>query len=147
MQLFFLISLATGTTASYLTKHTSNEISYFMGTLALISLLLSLILAPWQIKLIILIIVIVSMIRVWQHIGIGEEPEIQSEDLDKFQDRQDNQQQNQVLSEELTGMYRGHPYHITHSEQNQISKTDYKLKYRGVNIIKHQEKPAQNDRE
>lgn len=147
MQLLFLISLATGVTASYLTKHTSNEISYFMGTLALISLLSSLILAPWQIKLIILIIVIVSIIRVWQHIGIGEEPEIEPKDLDKFQHQQDSQQQDRVSPEELTGMYRGHPYPITHSEQNQISKTDYKLKYRGVNIIKHQEKPAQNDRE
>ena len=59
MPLFFLIPLCTGLVTGYLFKKSSDEIAYLAGVFAAISLILSLILAPWQIQLGLLILVLV----------------------------------------------------------------------------------------
>ncbi len=161
MILLINISLATGITASYFTKHTSEEISYLMGSLTFFSLLLSLILAPWQIKLIILIIVIISIHRFWQHIGSDKELETEQQTLKKSQHSEDSKQLKieskyrgvayqphpetaKVVEEELTGKYRGHPYHITHHQPHSTPQPQFELKYRGVNITNHKAQASQD---
>ncbi len=57
MALFFLIPLCTALATGYLFKKSTDEIAYLAGVFAAISLILSLILAPWQIQFGLLIIV------------------------------------------------------------------------------------------
>ncbi|WP_445636585.1 hypothetical protein NSTC745_01510 [Nostoc sp. DSM 114161] len=57
MALFFLIPLCTALATGYLFKKSTDEIAYLAGVFAAISLILSLVLAPWQIQFALLIVV------------------------------------------------------------------------------------------
>ncbi len=57
MPLFFLIPLCTALFTGYFFKKSSDEIAYISGFFAAISLIVSLVLAPWQLQLGLLIIV------------------------------------------------------------------------------------------
>ncbi|MBH8576337.1 hypothetical protein I8752_25765 [Nostocaceae cyanobacterium CENA369] len=66
MPLFFLIPLFTGLATGYLSKKCDREIAYLIGLFTIISLIFSLILAPWQIQLMLLILALVSSNRLLQ---------------------------------------------------------------------------------
>jgi ABC-type enterochelin transport system permease subunit len=63
MLLFLLIPLCTALATGYLFKKSTDEIAYLAGMFAAISLILSLVLAPWQIQLGLLIIVLGTWIE------------------------------------------------------------------------------------
>jgi hypothetical protein len=63
MPLFFLIPLFTGLATGYLSKKCNDEIAYLIGLFTIISLVLSLVLAPWQIQFVLLVLVIISTNR------------------------------------------------------------------------------------
>lgn len=65
MRLFFLIPLTTGLLSSYVSLTNKEDISYIFGVIAGGSLILSLILAPWEIQLLILLLVIVNIRQLW----------------------------------------------------------------------------------
>jgi uncharacterized membrane protein (Fun14 family) len=60
MALFFLVPLFTGLVTGYLSKKCHDEVAYLIGVFTVISLFISLVLAPWQIQLLLLILVIIS---------------------------------------------------------------------------------------
>ena len=66
MALFFLIPLGTALATGYLFKKSTDEIAYIAGVFAAISLILSLVLAPWQIQFGLLIIVFIITNRLLQ---------------------------------------------------------------------------------
>ncbi|MEH2346496.1 MAG: hypothetical protein V7K55_00555 [Nostoc sp.] len=66
MPLFFLIPLCTALATGYLFKKSNDEISYLAGVFAAISLILSLVLAPWQIQFGLLIMVLIMTNRLLQ---------------------------------------------------------------------------------
>ncbi|RCJ18232.1 hypothetical protein A6770_06565 [Nostoc minutum NIES-26] len=66
MPLFFLIPLFTGLATGYFSKKCTDEIAYLTGLFTVISLILSLVLAPWQIQFVLLIFVIISSNRLLQ---------------------------------------------------------------------------------
>jgi uncharacterized membrane protein len=59
MHIGFLIPLFTALFSGYLFKRISNEIAYLAGGFAVVCIFLSLILAPWEIQLTVLIVVLV----------------------------------------------------------------------------------------
>ena len=59
MPLFFLIPLCTALITGYFFKKSTDEIAYLAGMFTAISLILTLVLAPWQIQFGLLIIVFV----------------------------------------------------------------------------------------
>ncbi len=63
MHLSFLIPLCTGLAIGYVSKKCDGEIAYLISLFTIISLILSLVLAPWQFKLVLLIVVLVSTDR------------------------------------------------------------------------------------
>jgi hypothetical protein len=63
MALSFLIPLFTGLISGYIFKKGVDEIAYFAGIVAVISLIISLVLAPWQIQLLLLIVVLITTQR------------------------------------------------------------------------------------
>ncbi len=60
MHLLFLIPLMTSLVAGYIFNKSAQEIADLSGSVAVISLILSLVLAPWQFQLLVLIVVIIS---------------------------------------------------------------------------------------
>ncbi|ALF51995.1 hypothetical protein ACX27_02630 [Nostoc piscinale CENA21] len=60
MPLVFLIPLFTGLATGYLSKKCSDELAYLTSVFTIISLVVSLVLAPWQIQLLLLVVVFVS---------------------------------------------------------------------------------------
>jgi hypothetical protein len=58
MPLFFLIPLFTGLITGYFLNKKNDEIGYIAGVLTAISLIFSLILAPWQVHLGLLVVVL-----------------------------------------------------------------------------------------
>jgi Ca2+-dependent lipid-binding protein len=60
MHLLFLIPLMTSLVAGYIFNKSAQEIADLSGSVAVISLILSLVLAPWQFQLLVLILVIIS---------------------------------------------------------------------------------------
>jgi predicted membrane protein len=63
MPLSFLIPLFTGLITGYIFKKSADEIAYFAGIVAVISLIISLVLAPWEIQLLLLIVVLITTQR------------------------------------------------------------------------------------
>ncbi|MBD2508956.1 hypothetical protein H6G91_16965 [Nostoc muscorum FACHB-395] len=66
MPLFFLIPLCTALATGYMFKKSTDEIAYLAGVFAAISLILSLVLAPWQIQFGLLIAVLIITNRLLQ---------------------------------------------------------------------------------
>ncbi|MDJ0733453.1 MAG: DUF4278 domain-containing protein [Nostocaceae cyanobacterium] len=58
MPLFFLVPLSAGLITGYICKESSDEIAQLSGVATVISLIVSLILAPWEIQLLLLILII-----------------------------------------------------------------------------------------
>ncbi|HAE05726.1 MAG TPA: hypothetical protein DCG18_02985 [Richelia sp.] len=58
MPLFFLLSLCTGLLSSYIYRRCNDEVGQLAGVIAAISLIISLVLAPWEIQLLLLLIVL-----------------------------------------------------------------------------------------
>lgn len=67
MPLYFLIPLFPGLIAGYFFKTCADEIGYLAGIFAIVSLILSLILAPWQIQVVLLIVVLVAPKKLLQN--------------------------------------------------------------------------------
>lgn len=63
MHLFFLIPLTTGVLASYIFQKSADEMAYLTAVVTIISFIFSIVLAPWQIQLVILALVITTTRR------------------------------------------------------------------------------------
>ncbi|WP_248277551.1 hypothetical protein [Brasilonema sp. UFV-L1] len=66
MALFFLIPLFTGLVGGYIFKKCTDEIGHFIGIFALVCIVLSLVLAPWQILLLLLICTLMTTKKLLQ---------------------------------------------------------------------------------
>jgi hypothetical protein len=60
MPMFFLLPLVAGIATGYISKKCQDEVAYLIGTFTVLSLVLSLVLAPWQIQALLLIVVLAS---------------------------------------------------------------------------------------
>lgn len=63
MHLLFLIPLMTSIVAGYIFKNSADELADITDSVTLVSLILSLVLAPWQLQLLVLMLVIISTRR------------------------------------------------------------------------------------
>jgi hypothetical protein len=66
MVLTFLIPLFTGLVTGYIFKKSTDEIGYLAGGIAIFSFVISLILAPWEVQLLLLVFVLVITQRLLQ---------------------------------------------------------------------------------
>lgn len=60
MDLLFLFPLTISLVAGYIFKNSADEIAYLMGSVTVVSIILSLVLAPWQLQLLVLMLTLVS---------------------------------------------------------------------------------------
>ncbi len=66
MALFFLIPLSICVITGYIYNRCNDEVGYLVGLFAIISLVLSLILAPWEIQVLLLAVVLVTAKKLLQ---------------------------------------------------------------------------------
>jgi len=60
MPMLFLVPLVAGIATGYISKKCQDELAYLTGIFTALSLVLSLVLAPWQIQALLLILVLAT---------------------------------------------------------------------------------------
>lgn len=135
MNFTFMIPLSIVLVATYFIKKSEDEIVYLCGIVVVIGLVLSLILAPWQIQLLLLIIAGISTLKLGKQ---NPTIEIESENKSSLQYRGSNYEHNQsnsdkveVVETDLAGKYRGQVWKNHPSETAKIPQT-FHLTYRGA---------------
>ncbi len=148
---FFLIPLLTALVAIYITHNSDAEISYLTGAVTVFSLILSLILAPWELQLLILMVVIVWSRQLWlkgekKNVSETEKPEkkeannLVSNESSNFSDKNNE--------DSLVRKYRGISWKKTDSQSPVVPPTKANLKYRGISIDNQQnDKLPEQDRQ
>ncbi|MGB3760960.1 MAG: hypothetical protein WBA07_32075 [Rivularia sp. (in: cyanobacteria)] len=66
MPLFFLIPLSICVITGYIYNRCSDEVGYLVGLFAIICFILSLILAPWEIQVSLLVVVLITTKKLLQ---------------------------------------------------------------------------------
>jgi hypothetical protein len=66
MRLLFLAPLLTGLLSIYISRKSQDELAYLTGAVAGISLLISLMIAPWQVQLLLLVLVFSTVRYIWK---------------------------------------------------------------------------------
>ena len=160
MRLFFLIPLMAGLLAGYIAKNSAAEIAYLTGVFTFISLMVSLVLAPWQLQLFILILVIIitkqiflpseeKMAKESHNQDVSDEstssPAKTTEDKMVTKYRGVSYKpisSTSVISEgAIVGKYRGTPWRVHKLKQRSVLQTKSELKYRGIKIMPKSDKP------
>jgi membrane protein implicated in regulation of membrane protease activity len=138
---FFLIPLLTALVAIYITHNSDTEISYLTGAVTVFSLILSLILAPWELQLLILMVVIVWSRQLWlkgekKNVSETEKPEkkeannLVSNESSNFSDKNNE--------DSLVRKYRGISWKKQNSQPISAPLPKTNLKYRGIPIDNQQ---------
>jgi len=168
MHLLFLIPLATGLVTGYIFKNSAEEMEYLPDIVTVVSLILSLILAPWQLQVLVLVLVLISVRRLLQQhdyrmapknntgeklneLGATDEHtpatarDTNREKVGKY--RGANYELTSATSHvnegEIAGKYRGAPCRIRHHQQVPLQPT-FELKYRGASINRQKLHSPQN---
>lgn len=137
MHWIFLLPFITCIASGYLCKKSADEMAYLTGTAAIVSLILTLVLAPWQIQLSILGITIFGTKKLLlknlarsesnslaQSITQSDRPQIAIPSISS---------DNDVVAE-VKGMYRGAPW-LSSQEKTPAPQPDpANLKYRGASV-------------
>lgn len=66
MAWYFIIPLGIALVVYYILKHATDEIAYIATAILVVSLIVSLVIAPWQFQFLLLLLVLLSNIRIWQ---------------------------------------------------------------------------------
>jgi len=112
MNFSFMIPLTIVLVATYFLKKSSDEIVYLCGVIAVIGLLFSLMLAPWQIQLLLLIIAALWTINLrQQNQTVAEVDQEKKPTLpywgNNYEDNSSNSGNIEVVEANLEGKYRG----------------------------------------
>ncbi len=155
MRLLFLIPLSLGMIFSYIFRDTDEDIAYLTNIIILVNFAVSLIIAPWQVQLIILVILLITvrrfLLKNQQEITqegnvktevIGEELSQNNQDKNTIKYRgvsyEIHSTEANITEGEIVGKYRGKELHSHKIPDNLVVKNDhnpkYHLKYRGVSM-------------
>ncbi|GAB4238750.1 MAG: hypothetical protein Kow0049_25670 [Stanieria sp.] len=126
IHLLFLIPLLLGLVAGYISQNADTEIAYLTTTISVVSLFASIIIAPWQIQLLILLIVMLGAKQLWQR----------NENKFNLEISEPEQTQQSPLENNNQRKYRGVSYQKTTSEEQSVDNTVAR-KYRGISWTKH----------
>lgn len=137
MPFFFIVPLAIVLVAVYIFKNSADEIAYLAAAISLVGLILSLILAPWQIQVSLLMLV---MLVTSKRLSLFFEPRAESEpDKNaKLIYRGVNYEHSaptvEVTEGAIAGKYRGQVWKSCNVEKTPDIQPNFDLKYRGVSV-------------
>lgn len=138
MNFSFMIPLTIVFVATYFLKKSSDEIVYLCGVVIVICLLFSLVLAPWQIQLLLLVIAAISTLKFRQPNQTITESEIDNKlpllyRGSNYEHNASNPNNIEVADADLEGKYRGQVWKNHHTEEAAIPQT-FHLTYRGATV-------------
>lgn len=132
----FLISLAIVLVAVYVFEHSTDEMAYLAGAISLIGLVVSLVAAPWQVKLLLLMLVLVSSKRLWS--PWNWIAKLRRNQQNQPSDRADANEPTSALTKvaegQITGQQQVQVGQIRNLEKAATGSSTFELKYRGVSI-------------
>lgn len=137
----FLIPLLTALVAIYISHNSDTEISYLTGAVTVFSLILSLILAPWELQLLILVLVIAWSQKFWFKVEKGnisdskQPPTKEANSLDSKEFSNSSVTDNE---DSIVGKYRGISWKKQNSQPVSVPLPKANLKYRGICIDNQQ---------
>lgn len=70
---YLIIPLGLALVVYYILKHVTDEIAHIATAILVVSLIVSLIIAPWQMQLLLLLLLFLSNIRIWQKTEASED--------------------------------------------------------------------------
>ncbi len=135
MHLLFLIPLTSALISGYIFKKCADEMAYLTGLATIISTILALVLAPWQIQLAILAFVIISTRTL---LRLNEYKLTQIENSQEKPINQSNVSSEQKIANtnategEKVRMYRGSLWRSNQLNVSPSQKANFNLKYRGA---------------
>lgn len=160
LNVVFVIPLAIGLVATYIAKKFNDDLAYLGIVIAILSLILGIVLAPWQIQLILFALVFVGTRQLWKSNGNNSQPEeFTAETIGKSTVTSSPSQVRSPSNgtdgkmirkyrgisyevpvapepkppEEIGGMYRGNPWKTNNSQgMIETPRSHSDLKYRGV---------------
>ncbi|MBD2541055.1 DUF4278 domain-containing protein [Coleofasciculus sp. FACHB-SPT36] len=153
MSLSFIMPLAITLLAVYILQNSADEISYLAAAISLVGLFVSLVVAPWQIQVLLLLVVLLSARRLLQQCQpvvdaqfeaqsepkIEPQSEFQEDDKTQLSYRGINYESTpaavEVAEVEVTGKYRGQVCKVRKTENMPVSQPTSGLKYRGATVI------------
>jgi hypothetical protein len=132
MHWLFLVPLSTGLISAYIAQKSADEIAYLTGAFTILSLVLTLVMAPWQIQILILLLALIAVRQLWLKLNANLQLEIKSDEIAAAK----------IVESKTTRKYRGASYEPsalqkqTVEDQNTESIQSPKplLKYRGAYI-------------
>lgn len=130
MRLLFLLPLTSALITGYLFQKTTQEIAYLTGTIALVSLIFSLLIAPWQVQLIIVVVAIVIARQGWRRL----------QDIEKVEESIKPDQVTTTSKKKEINKYRGVLYNLSPSRIN-MTPGNLEIKYRGNPLPSQQLEP------
>ena len=121
MRWLFLIPLTTSLISGYISQKSADEIAYLTGALAILSLFMSLVISPWQVQLLILVVVLAIARQLWLKIELGSQ--LQAQPQEEKSDR---------TPASPLRKYRGISYNPTASTDSLSEELEIERKYRGA---------------
>ncbi|ACK73347.1 conserved hypothetical protein [Gloeothece citriformis PCC 7424] len=147
MNLLFLIPFTTAVVSAYFFQKTSQDIAYLTGTICAVSLLITLLIAPWEIQLIIISLAIIiartgrEKLQEQENYTQSIEPNDikitpQKKEVNKYRGINYNLAPKTVTITlgKIEGKYRGNPLPSHQLSQTFMINHKPHLKYRGVDI-------------
>jgi hypothetical protein len=146
MEFSFLVPLGIGLIAGYKSLGSNHDIAHLVAVFAVISLLVSLLLAPWEIQIVLLGVVAIAVRLLWLKFDRRSDAELTSPQTEgqesklhyrgiDYQSPTPTEVLENSESEKAVKCYRGINYQSpesnTNDSQNQPKK---KIKYRGTEI-------------
>ena len=132
MTWWFISPLAIALVVTYLFKNCSNEAAYLGGSIIVVNLIVSLILAPWQVKIFLVLLLILITSRILESIHPLDEESKTTKLFYRGANYEVNPPTVELSEEELVGKYRGQVWK-TRKLKNAIPGTTG-LKYRGATV-------------
>jgi hypothetical protein len=141
VRLLFLAPLFTGLVSAYIAQRSQDEMAYLTGAVAVVSLLISLLLAPWQVQLLLLMGTILTVGYIWRQSSkeyLGEEQQTNTTVASK-QDKPISPSTTVAIPTAVTQKskvrkYRGVLMEETPSQPNINPSIQPNLKYRGADV-------------
>jgi predicted membrane protein len=133
----FLISLFTSLVTGYIFKKCKDEIAYLVGIFAIVSIVITLVLAPWQIQLLLLVCVLFITQKLLKKNEYKLKLEENSQGKLNYSDHHEQiLSQSKITEEEIARKYRGAIYQA----ENPVEFTEGEIigKYRGLPWRIHQ---------
>lgn len=136
MNLFFLIPLAIVPVALFIFKNSADEMAYLSAAISVVGLILSLVLAPWQIQIFLLAVVAIAARKLWLSAMSQEESEPEKEIKLSYRglNYEHNPPEVKLTGDEIIGKYRGQVWKSPIAEEPTIIQPTFTLKYRGASV-------------